>query len=92
MLRVKFWASTGSASNETDAYAHALIVGVVTDPTDISTFSPIDTVNLALESRSFDIKLSNYTHDLNGNVGKYVMFYSSFDKKNTVYIDDVEFA
>ena len=52
---------------------------------------PIDTVNLALESRSFDIKLSNYTHDLNGNVGKYVMFYSSFDKKNTVLSNHVLF-
>ena len=91
MLRVKFWASTGTAANATDKYAHALIVGVLTDPTDIATFVPTDTVNLAFEGRAFEVNFKNYKHDLNGDTGKYVMFYSAFDKSNYAYIDDVEF-
>ena len=91
MLRVKFWASTGTAANATDKYAHALIVGVLTDPTDIATFVPTDTVDLAFEGRAFEVNLKNYKYDLNGDTGKYVMFYSAFDKSNYAYIDDVEF-
>ena len=91
MIRVKFWASTGTAANATDKYAHALIVGVLTDPTDIATFVPTDTVDLAFEGRAFEVNFKNYKHDLNGDTGKYVMFYSAFDKSNYAYIDDVEF-
>ena len=91
MIRVKFWGSVGSNSYATDKYAHALIVGVLTDPTDIATFVPTDTVDLALEGRAFEVNFKNYKHDLNGDTGKYVMFYSAFDKANYAYIDDVEF-
>lgn len=91
MLRVKFWGSTGTEANAKDDKAHALVVGVVTDPTDLATFVAVDTLNFAYEGRPYEVYLNTYESDFDGNKGKYVMFYSEFDKTNTVFIDDLEF-
>ncbi len=89
MLRMKFWASAGSYATET--YAHSIIVGVITDPTALSTFMPIDTIVLAKEGRPYEVYFDSYTGDDYGDKGKYVMLLSEFDKNNYAYIDDLEF-
>lgn len=89
MLRVKFWASAHTYTSST--YAHSLVVGVVTDPTALATFVPIDTLNLAKEGRPFEVYFDKYKGDMDGDKGKYVMFLSEFDLNNYAYIDDVAF-
>jgi len=70
-------------------WAAGLIVGVMTDPQDIETFVPVDTV-WAKGSQVYgyyQIPLSKYE----GN-GKYVAFLSRFDKGNLFFIDDLSIA
>ena len=68
------------------SYAHSIIVGVMTDPEDVTTFVPIDTVSVWGREKfeEFVVELSAY----NGNAN-YVAFMSAFDNKNIIYIDDV---
>ena len=69
-------------------YESGLIVGVMTDPADFSTFVPVDTVRLtkANQFNRFTIYLNEYKGD-----GKYIGFASNFmDKDNIFYLDDVE--
>lgn len=88
-LRVSFY---GTALNNTnDAFARKLIVGVVTDPTDLSTYVPVDTVDFVGIEQYYEVNLSDYTFDVNGDKGKHVMFSSEFAMDNSVYIDDVTF-
>lgn len=89
MLRVKFWASAHTYTSST--YAHSLVVGVVTDPTALETFVPVDTLSLAKEGRPFEVYFDKYKGDLDENKGKYVMFLSEFDLNNYAFIDDVQF-
>jgi hypothetical protein len=88
MLRVKFWASAHTYTSST--YAHSLVVGVVTDPTALATFVPIDTLNLAKEGRPFEVYFDKYKGDMDGDKGKYVMFLSEFDLNNYAYIDETD--
>ena len=70
-------------------WAGGLIVGVMTDPQDIETFVPVDTV-WAKGSQVYgyyQIPLSKYE----GN-GKYVAFLSRFDKDNLFFIDNLSIA
>ncbi len=70
-------------------WAAGLIVGVMTDPYDIETFVPVDTVwaKAASQFEYFQVPLSSY----NGE-GKYVAFMSRFDKNNLFYIDNLSIA
>lgn len=77
----------GTYSNK--EWAGGLIVGVMTDPQDIETFVPVDTV-WAKGSQVYgyyQIPLSKYE----GN-GKYVAFLSRFDKDNLFFIDNLSIA
>lgn len=70
-------------------WAAGIIVGVMTDPQDIETFVPVDTI-WAKGSQVYgyyQIPLSKYE----GN-GKYVAFLSRFDKDNLFFIDDLSIA
>lgn len=88
-LRVHFWASAkGKATNQ---YEHRLTVGVITDPTDLASFVPVDTLDLFDGEARYEVRFDSYQGDYNDDFGKYVMFYSEFDKNNTAYIDDVWF-
>lgn len=89
-IGVKFWGSC-KTYDEAAGYAASLIVGVVTDPTDLITFEPIDTLHFSQEFRPYEVYFDKYTGDYNGDSGKYVMFLSDFAIRNRVYIDDVEF-
>ena len=65
---------------------YSLIVGVMTDPYDLSTFVPVDTVSSALPS-IFDpqrVVFSQYS----GN-GKHIAFLSRTPAYNYVYIDNI---
>lgn len=69
-----------------NSYATSIIVGVATNPEDITTFVPVDTVKIwkkdAIEE--FTVSLANYS----GN-GTSVFFMSAFNKPNQFYIDQV---
>lgn len=81
---VKFWGTVYTYTGR--AYAHSLIVGVMTDPEDITTFVPVDTVSVWGTStfQEFVVDLNAY----NG-VGNYVAFMSAFDTPNIFFLDDI---
>ncbi len=86
-LQVTFWGTAYEYVNA-DKFASGLIVGVMTDPADWSTFTAVDTV-YATVSKGFD-RYTVYLDKYNGN-GKYVAFASNFiEKDNIFYLDEVE--
>jgi hypothetical protein len=79
---------TGCGTND---YARSIIVGVVTNPYDMSTFTPMKTVeNIHHFSYPYEVYFDDYVCDLNGDTGKFVAFYSNFGIQNQVYLDDIE--
>ena len=85
-VQVSFWGT--SYTYVGDEYASGLIVGVMTDPSDYSTFVPVDTV-YALGDRMHNY-YTVYFDQYQGN-GKYIAFSSDFkDKSNIFYLDEVE--
>lgn len=89
LLRVHFYGSAGEYA--TDEYAHKLVVGVITSPSDLATFTPVDTLDFFRSEASYEVRFDRYIGDYDDNFGKYVMFFSEFDKRNIVFIDDVVF-
>lgn len=82
---VRFWGSSYNYFGED--YKSALLVGVMTDPQDVSTFEVVDTV-YAVADRTFGYYVVSF--DSYQGTGKYVGFMSRFsDKKNIFYLDDV---
>lgn len=83
---VEFYGTVNIATGE---LAQSIIVGVMTDPEDITTFVPVDTCKVwgYKVFDLFDVSLASYT----GN-GRYVAFLSHFDKINLFHIDDVTIA
>ena len=82
-LQVGFWSRQYSSS-----YNCSIVVGVMDDPTDVSTFVPLDTVHPAgLTYEYFEVPLSNYQ-----GTGEYIAFSSiiSSGSSNYMLIDDVE--
>lgn len=79
---VTFW---GTLAQATDANARSIIVGIMTDNEDITTFVPIDTCTIwgYKTFHFFDINLADYKGD-----GRYVAFMSHFDATNQFYIDE----
>ena len=82
--QVTFWATVASYTGK---YAHSIIVGVMTDPEDVTTFVPVDTVSVwgQMTFQENIVDLGSYTGD-----GKYIAFASAFDKQNLFYIDNVK--
>lgn len=84
-LQVTFWG--GCFDGVSEEFMSSLIVGVMTDPADFSTFVPVDTVTTK-RYRGFDrftVDFASY----NGN-GKYIAFASNFvEKSNLFYMDEV---
>lgn len=82
--QVSFWATVASYTGK---YAHSIIVGVMTDPEDVTTFVPVDTVSV-WGQKTFQeniVDLGSYEGE-----GTYVAFASYFDKQNLFYIDNVK--
>ena len=88
--QIRFQACTGTTST---TYAHKLIVGVATDPSDVSTMVNVDTVSLALsmgqEISNFVVPLDAYMGDAQGQKGKHIFFLSEFSTANQAYIDNI---
>lgn len=78
---ITFW---GTNNTGTSGQQRSIIVGVMTDPEDLSTFVPIDTCSVwgYQVFEFFDIDLAAYS----GN-GRYVAFMSHFDGLNQFHID-----
>jgi hypothetical protein len=83
----------------TSSYAHSIKVGLMSDPSDISTFSLVEEVKLT-EIASTPSSVSddpngrayweNHTVRLDAPAGKYIAFVSDFSKANRVWIDDIQ--
>lgn len=82
--QVRFWSTVYTYTGR--QYGRSIIVGVMEDPDDITTFVPVDTVsvwgNMTFQENIVD--LSSYT-----GTGVFVAFVSDFDRQNLFYIDDV---
>ena len=76
--------------------AGKLTVGVVTDPSDFSTFTAIQNMKLdyaadSLSEKEYTVNFLNYQGDYNGDFGKYIVFYAqSGDSLNQIGVDNVE--
>jgi len=82
-LRLKFWAKRSTTTSQGDAHMH---IGVMSDPTNITTFVPVDTILVNnTDAQEFVIPFDNYS----GN-GAYVAILMNKEPKATYcYIDDV---
>lgn len=82
--QVSFWATVHKYTGRN--YAHSIIVGVMTDPEDVTTFVPVDTVSVWGTSTFQEciVDLAPYQGE-----GTYVAFASNFDKQNIFYIDNL---
>ncbi len=81
-----FYASSGTGTNT----AHQLKVGLVTDPLDLSTIVIIDTFTVAAKAGKYLVPFSKYEGDLNGNMGKHIIFYSECTMNNYIGIDNIQ--
>lgn len=71
--QVNFWARTTTST--TAAYHDNLIVGVVTDPSDLNTFVVVDTIKLSHSAyEPFTVSIEDYQGDYMGRKGRYIMF------------------
>ena len=80
-LKLKFWAKASSTS-----YHPVFVIGVMTDPTDISTFTQVATVNVEGTAwTEYEALLASYT-----GTGRYVAIRSNRPTSAwTAYFDDV---
>lgn len=86
----KYQVNLWGRGNNSYTYGTQLIVGVVTDPTDVSTFVPLDTVTFSrTEWTPMTIGLENYMGDYFGDQGKCIMFMSEFASTNDAYISEI---
>ncbi len=84
-LQATFWGTCHTYYNE--ANANGLVIGVMTDPADFSTFVAVDTVYLkgAQLFDRFTVYFDNYTGE-----GKFIAFASNFvGKDNIFFMDDL---
>ena len=82
--QVHFWSTVFTYVGR--QYGRGIIVGVMDDPDDITTFVPVDTVTV-WGNKAFQeniVELSSYT-----GTGAFVAFLSDFDRQNLFYIDNV---
>jgi hypothetical protein len=81
-LQLSFWASSASAS-----YSPVFVVGIMTDPYNINTFTPVDTVNV-----SNSTLWGNYTVNFNsyGGFGNHVAIRANRPSSTWgAYMDDI---
>ena len=86
-------ATAPSTIKEISDYAGAIIVGILTDPADLSTFEAVDTIVLPDNAVHLcKVRFNMYQGDVNEDYGKYVAFMSEFDKENYFYVDNISIA
>ena len=87
-VEITFWITAyDRISIGNTRYAAELRVGVMTDPSDLSTFQAIDTVRVETSYmfKRISVSLADYT-----GTGKFIAFVSDTKEQNAVYIDNVE--
>ncbi len=85
---VSFWGTACKyVYNGVVDYASELTVGVMTDPTDFTTFTAIKTVQVetAYQFKHFTVSLSGYT-----GTGRYVALVSDAKSPNLFFVDNLE--
>ncbi len=71
-------------------YNSQLIIGVVTDPSDITTFVAVDTVTMNPASwERFDVGFESYQGDYMGDLGRNIMFLSDFGVTNYACVSEI---
>jgi len=84
--QVNFYAR----SSTTTSHNNQLIVGIITDPSDLNTFVVIDTLTLSKsEYEAFTVSFEDYEGDYLGNFGKYIMFLGEFGVTNSAYVSEI---
>lgn len=84
--QVTFWGR----GNSTASYNSQIIVGVITDPSDLNTFVAIDTLNLSHSAWDpYSVGFENYEGDYMGDLGRNIMFLSDFGKTNYAHISEI---
>lgn len=89
-LQVRFWLTAASfISLGTKNYASELIVGTVSDPEDIRTFTPFDTVHITGTNlfRHVTVNMDNYT-----GTDRYVALVSRSRMANAMFVDNFSMA
>lgn len=66
-----------------------IIVGVITNPSDLSTVKGIDTIQGYKDWQKYTVRFDKYIGDDYGNKGKNVVFISEFNQNNVFYIDNI---
>lgn len=73
-----------------------LAIGIITDPSDFSTFTSIQTLNLEYASdsmlmKNYVVSFHNYLGDYNDDFGKFIMFFAQAgDSAIAIAVDNVE--
>ncbi len=82
-LTLSFW---GHTNNTTASYGRILRIGVLDDPTDMSTLTYVTTVRVKTIKvpEFFVVDMSSYT-----GTGKYIVFYSDTTKTNYFFMDNL---
>jgi hypothetical protein len=71
----KYQVNFFARSNTGTSYNNQVIVGIVTDPSDLNTFTVVDTLTLnKQEYEPFTVSFENYQGDYLGNKGTNIMF------------------
>ena len=83
-VQVSFWTTRYNSTQ--GSRVQQIIVGVMTDPTDKSTFVAVDTVEISSYRlfEEFIVRLENYEGE-----GKHIAFMSDFDVPNKFIMDDL---
>ena len=83
-------------STTTDSYTSRIVVGLMSDPTDIATFTPVDTIDMRHEAslavRGYEVRFDGHTSD-----GQFIAFYdeaptfygTATTAYSYVYLDDI---
>ena len=84
--QVNFWGR----SNTSTSANNQVIVGVITDPSDLNTFVAIDTLNLSKNTWDpYSVGFERYDGDYMGDYGTNIMFLSEFGTTNYAYISEI---
>ncbi len=84
--QVNFWGRGYNSSS----YNNQIIVGVITDPSDLNTFVPMDTLNLSRTGWDpYSVGFESYEGDYMGDLGTNIMFISDFGVTNYAYISEI---
>ncbi|MBR1808657.1 MAG: fibronectin type III domain-containing protein [Paludibacteraceae bacterium] len=71
-------------------YAGGIIVGIVSDASDLSTFMALDTLYVQDTAvHKMVVRFDKYKGDADGNMGRQIAFMSEFAKTNVFVIDDI---